>query len=1177
MKRKVITKYQRMNTSGTGMIEIERFKKCSKTFIIKNSKKYTDYKSFFSYISDKLISKLKKSCLNTSIKFNIHVDTVYERPVTHDIQDMAFKTSNILACSSSDFTILLNRMFNKILTEESEFIAKGSGWSLVSIDGLQLRINLVNPLKGSSYIDLPIFIKKKKAIINVRNKDEYCFKYSILSKYDKRSNKSRFNQTYFNILEKKSGLNFKCIDFPTPIKQIKKFERLNNVSVNIYSLNNKSNIFPLCISKIERKNHFDLFLYNNDKTLHYCYIKDFSRFIRSQKTKNCSKLIICKRCFTIFGNKPCKSKLWGEEGLIKHKQMCDKNELGRPIMFEEGKDDEFIYFKSYKKTNRIPFVIYADFECILNPKQTIELNKSSKKSKVSKTHITHLHEIMSYAFYVKVDYDSITEKLLHQFKIPTKIIMYRGKDAAKKFMENMIDIGKKINDVYEINIPMTTLTETEEKQFQRAEVCEKCLLSFKKNNLLKVRDHCHFTGKYRQCLCLKCNFVITNPSFVPIFFHNLSYDSHFIIRELGCDNNDIHVIPNSSEKYISFSKEIAPRFSIKFVDTFRFMASSLSELAENLSEDKSRFRETLKIFSNKKLDLVTRKGVFPYEYIDSWSKLNETRLPPKSVFYNSLKDEEINDDDYSHAKKIWRVFDLKTLGEYSDLYLKTDVSILTDVFENFRDLCLSTLKLDPAHYMTAPGFAFDCMLKYTKVKLERLKDFNMLLYFENSIRGGITQSTKRYAKANIPNIKGLNYNPNKPITWLTYLDCVNLYGKSMLTELPFKDFEWVDDLDIDVTKIPNDSKVGYILEVDIDYPKYLHKKHNDFPFLPLNECPPNSKVKKLITTLSPKKNYIIHYKNLKQAIANGLKLKKIHRAIRFSQSKWMASYIELCTNMRVKAKNNFEKNFWKLLINSVFGKCMENVRARISLKLVSSTRKASKLMMKTNFKDRTIYSENLMAIHQHKETIKFDKAIYVGFAILDVSKTFMYDFHYNVMKKKYGNKINSLYSDTDSMVYAIRTHNFFNDIRYDLSPFFDTSNYPIDHYCFSEIYKNQPGYFKDEMGGKILKEFVSLRPKLYAYRTVDDIEVKKAKGVKKYVIEKHMQFRHYKEILNAYINHKNVDDKQTCRNMNFIQSNKHIVHSKTMNKLVLSANDDKRYIMNDGIKTLAYGHYKIKK
>ncbi len=840
-------------------------------------------------------------------------------------------------------------------------------------------------------------------------------------------------------------------------------------------------------------------------------------------------------------------------------------------MFEEGKENKFIFFKSYKKTSRIPFVIYADFECILKPKQTNEFTKTSK------TYITHLHEIMSYAFYVKVDYNIITEKLIQQFKIPTNIIIYRGIDAAKKFMENMIDISKKINDIYQINVPMITLTEKEEKEFQIAKVCKICLLSFEENELFKVRDHCHITGKYRQCICFKCNFEITNPSFVPIFFHNLSYDSHFIIRELGFDDKNIHVIPNSVEKYISFSKEVAPRFSIKFVDTFRFMASSLSELAKNLLEDKSRFKETLKLFSNKTFDLVTRKGVFPYEYIDSWSKLNETRLPSKSAFYNSLKDEEINNNDYSHAKKIWKVFNIKTLGEYSDLYLKTDVTILTDVFENFRDLCLSTLSLDPAHYMTAPGFAFDCMLKYTKVKLEKLTDYNMLLYFESSIRGGICQSVKRYAKANIPNIKGLNYNPNKSISWITYLDCVNLYGKSMLTELPFKDFEWVDDLNIDVTKIPDDSKVGYILEVDIDYPEYLHEKHNDFPFLPLNECPPNSKVKKLLTTLSSKKKYILHYKNLKQAIANGLKLVKIHRAIKFSQSKWMASYIELCTRMRREAKNRFEKDFWKLLINSVFGKCMENVRTRVSLKLVTSDKQANKLMMKNTFKDRTIYSENLMAIHQHKETIKFDKAIYVGSAILDVSKTFMYDFHYNVMKNKYNNKIRLLYSDTDSLIYNIRTFNFFNDIRYDLFPYFDTSNYPKDHYCFSENHKNQPGYFKDEMGGKILKEFVSLRPKLYAYKTENNDEVKKAKGVKKYVINQHMYFKNYIEVLNAYINHISLDNKQTCRNMNFIQSNKHVVHSKTMNKLVLSGNDDKRFITNDGINSLAYEHYKLKK
>ncbi|KAE9521487.1 hypothetical protein AGLY_018121, partial [Aphis glycines] len=832
MKRNTITKRRRMeSTVESELVEIERFKSCSRTFIVKNKEEIIDYHVFFSYVSEMLISKLTQSSQQSAIKFNLHVDSTYEQLLTNEVQDMSFKTTNVLACKSSNFNSLLNKMFNKLLSEEEQFISKKSGWSLKSIDCIQLRINKVNPLKGgSTYLDLP-------TVINVKNNDNECFKYSILSKYDNRLNKSRFSKKYFDMLEKKSGLNFKCIDFPTPITQLKKFEKINDVSINIYSLDDKNVIYPLHITNIEKKNHFDLFLFNDNNTSHYCYINNFSRFIRSQRTKNCSKLIICKRCFTSFGNKPCKSKLWGESGLIRHKQMCIKNKLGRPIMFEEG-DDDFIYFKNYKNTQRIPIVIYADFECILNPKQPVKFIQSGKKPK---TNITHLHKLMSYGFYVKVDYNILPKKLIKKFEIPRKVVIYRGKNAAKKFMNSMISIGNKINNIYKTNLPINKLILKEEKHFQKAKVCEKCLLSFKDNNLLKVRDHCHITGNYRRCICVKCNFQLTNPSFVPIFFHNLTYDSHFIIRELGCNDKDIHVIPNSSEKYISFSKEIAPKFNVKFVDTYRFMAEKLSKLAKILSEDKLRFRETIKVFSIEVLDLVTRKGVFPYEYVDSWSKVNDSFLPSKLEFYSSLTDENITDDDYIHAKNVWNVFNIKTLGEYSDHYLKTDVVILADVFENFRDLCLSTLELDPAHYMTAPGFAYDCMLKYTKIELERLKCPNMLLFIENSIRGGITQSTKRYAKANIPNIEGLNYNSNEPITWITYLDCVNLYGKSMLTELPFKDFEWVDDLNIDVTKIADDSEVGYILEVDVDYPKNLHKTHNDFPFLPLNECPPNSK------------------------------------------------------------------------------------------------------------------------------------------------------------------------------------------------------------------------------------------------------------------------------------------------------------------------------------------------
>jgi len=230
--------------------------------------------------------------------------------------------------------------------------------------------------------------------------------------------------------------------------------------------------------------------------------------------------------------------------------------------------------------------------------------------------------------------------------------------------------------------------------------------------------------------------------------------------------------------------------------------------------------------------------------------------------------------------------------------------------------------------------------------------------------------------------------------------------------------------------------------------------------------------------------------------------------------------------------------------------------------------------MRPNFKDRTIYSNNLMAIHMNKESVKFDKPIYVGFSILDISKTIMYNFHYNVMKTYYDTKISLLYTDTDSLIYSIETNNFFTDLKNDLLHHFDTSNFPNNHFCFSNIHKNEPGYFKDELKSMIMSEFVTLRPKLYAY-IVRGVEHKKAKGVKKYVIKKHMKFEHYTEILTNFIKNNNINRDIAYRDMNLIQSNKHQVFSKTVNKLVLSGNDDKRYILKDGVHTLAHGHYKI--
>ncbi|KAE9523175.1 hypothetical protein AGLY_016408 [Aphis glycines] len=334
---------------------------------------------------------------------------------------------------------------------------------------------------------------------------------------------------------------------------------------------------------------------------------------------------------------------------------------------------------------------------------------------------------------------------------------------------------------------------------------------------------------------------MVKPGYVPIFFHNLSgYDSHFIITQLGVDSKTINVIPNTEEKFISFTKYITNSFQIRFVDTYRFMATSLEKLVNNLGKgDLSKFKETIKVFNNTNLELVTKKGVYPYEYTDRWSKLND--FPEKNHFYNTLNESDISDDDYIHAKRVWEKFNCTTLGEYSDLYLKVDVILLCDVFENFRELCLDTYGLDPNYYYTAPGMSFDCMLKYTEIELELLSDYDKIMMIEQGIRGGLTQASMRYARVN--NIKISNYDSSKPESWITYLDAINLYGWAM--------------------------------KVNIAYLKSLHDDHNDLPYLPERIIPTGSKIKKLIANLKPKKNYVVHYIALKQALKAGLILEKV--------------------------------------------------------------------------------------------------------------------------------------------------------------------------------------------------------------------------------------------------------------------------------------------------------------
>ena len=289
---------------------------------------------------------------------------------------------------------------------------------------------------------------------------------------------------------------------------------------------------------------------------------------------------------------------------------------------------------------------------------------------------------------------------------------------------------------------------------------------------------------------------------------------------------------------------------------------------------------------------------------------------------------------------------MKNLGEYHDLYLNTDVILLSNVFEAFRDTCFQHYKLDPAHFYTSPGLAWQACLKKMGIRLELLTDPYMLLMFERGIRGGITQAVNQYAKAN-NKYMGEKFNPKEGGIFLQYLEANNLYGWAMIQLLPTGGFKWVGDVSRftpdEIAKLENKS---YLLEVDVKYPKELHDLHNELPFM--CEKMKINKVEKLVPNLHDKKKYVIHIRALNQALEHWLILEKVHRVIEFNESAWLKPYIDFNTQLRTQTKN--EKDFFKLMNNAMFGKTMENIRKHKDIKLVTNEKAYLKNVMKPDFK-----------------------------------------------------------------------------------------------------------------------------------------------------------------------------------------------------------------------------------
>ena len=341
----------------------------------------------------------------------------------------------------------------------------------------------------------------------------------------------------------------------------------------------------------------------------------------------------------------------------------------------------------------------------------------------------------------------------------------------------------------------------------------------------------------------------------------------------------------------------------------------------------------------------------------------------------------------------------------------------------------------------------------------------MLLMFERGIKGGITQAIHKYASAN-NKYMGDRFDPKSESSYLQYLDTNNMYGWAMSQPLPTGGFKWVDENPNEISELATRTDKGYLLEVDVSYPKELHNPHNGLPFM--YERMEINGVEKLVPNLRDKKNYVIHIQALNLVLQHGLRSDRIHRAIEFDQLPWLKTYIDFNTQLRTAATNYFEKDFFKLMNNSVFGKTMENIRKHRNIKLVMTEEKYLHTVMHPNFKSGVLFGENLMGCEMGKIKVVLNKPIYLGQVILDLSKIVMYEFHYDYMVPKYElEKLKLCYMDTDSLVYDIKTEDFYEDIANDVEARFDTSGYSKTDFRPLPIGLNEKviGLMKDELGG----------------------------------------------------------------------------------------------------------------
>jgi len=1107
------------------------------------------------------------------------------------------RSTAISVTPGQDADEVASKLCDVVWQRNQNFISQKSGLIVFQVHWGKITVGSFNPLRGAAYVELPPRVRAKKAVINVKNTDERCFGYAILAcKYAHQVQKKTANDPkHYTKYFAAEGLN--QIRYPVAISELSEVELTLNIAFNVFSFTDDAGegMYPAYLSQINRKAAINLLYWRG----HYSWISKFSRLM-SSVTKHQAKKHFCMKCLGHFSS---------ENVLLRHEELCS-GDVCQQVM-TMAPENSILQFTNTRYQQRSPFVVYADFECITNPiqqqqqqQQDQELPENADPLDIEPKAAYQVHKPCSVGLLLVSTLDNAAGNTpAHHYE------HHFGEDSPTWFLNRLAEIEDQCMTLL-LNPERLIMTAEDIQRFQSAKECYLCRKAFREQDV-KVRDHDHVTGKFRGAAHQVCNLQLRRQYKIPVFFHNFrGYDGHLLVAALGEDAQktkatkgkarSLRVIGQGIEKYLIMC--YGDHIVIK--DSLQFMAESLENLAASLlrsgEEQFSLLRREFAEHAQNpiKWNMLLRKGIYPYDYMNSMDRFTERALPTIESFFNRLRQEPCKPEDYEHAAAVWREFGCETLQDYHDLYLKADVLLLADVFETFRSVCMKNYALDPAHYVSAPHLSWDAMLKSTECKLELLSDPEMYRLLEGGLRGGVAMVSKRFSKANNPRIA--NYDPSKPDVHLMYWDANNLYGWAMSQSLPEGKFRWLEDdeiVSIDWTKTRKGSDTGYVIECDLEYPEELHDKHNDYPLAP-ERLAVNAKMwsstqrdlhmayaqkdavvtgmssTKLVPNLYSKTRYCLHSRNLKFYLKQGMRLLKVYRVIEFKQSAWMRVYIEKNQNLRAAATSDFEKNFYKLMNNACYGKTCENQRKRTNIQLVTDVEKTQKLLALPQTLSFRVFTSHIAAIELMKPRCLINRPFYVGFTVLEFAKLHMYRFHYDFVKPLWpGKKSQLLFTDTDSLMYEIEDAHMYNKVWQHRDEF-DLSDYPKDFF-HDATNKAIIGKFKDEAKGKTAEAFVGLRAKMYCWKlskqlsdnTYASEEKARAKGIQRAAM-RDVRFEDYERQIHTPQEHKVTNRR--------IGSHLHRLYTYQYDKKGLCSFDDKRYILEDGISTLAYGHYRVK-